>query len=726
MSLRNKMLITVSFAMIGGLLVFYVITQVVVLNDYKRLEEGLARDHAERVRNALDSQLEALSSSLGDWSYWTDTYNYIRGEYPEYIDIHVLPSNYESLRIDAMIFLDEEGDWFFGERYNARTQTKETIPPEIRQIILDTTDFHFIAGESNKFEDITSISSIGDRDYMIVARAILPGTQVGEPGGTLIWIRQIDNILINDLEEQTKSNIDLFKINAQGPEDVTQALSMINNNLFYITALSDTSIAGYTVIQDLHNNPVFVMRTVQPRIVYSQGTATTDQFFTIIIIFTALTAMTIIWQLDVQIIKPLERLQREVKRVKTSQDLEDRIVFNGQPEIESVANLINDLLVQNEGSHNELSRSQERLQTVVQSIPLILFTTDANGIITHVEGKGTELLSVPIEAQIGKPISRFYPPDSPMLSAHRNALDGAVSSIIIDFNNDLSFEVWLLPKRNADGVIGVALDYTERRQAERAMRDAIDAAEEANRAKSQFLATMSHELRTPLNAILNFSRFVHSGVVGPVNERQIEMLTKVETSGKHLLALINDVLDISRIEAGGLTLDISDQVDLQEIIQTVSQLGISLRENDVVEITTQVDENIPLIVGDKRRIQQIILNLFSNACKFTQEGSVTIKATREGHDVIISVNDTGVGIDPKDHEAIFEAFRQNEDGLKQGHGSGLGLAISRSLAHAHGGDLWLKSEIGIGSTFYVRLPIHSDELLETMRMNGTQIKSNQV
>ena len=255
-----------------------------------------------------------------------------------------------------------------------------------------------------------------------------------------------------------------------------------------------------------------------------------------------------------------------------------------------------------------------------------------------------------------------------------------------------------------------------RHDAEESRQEAEEArheAEEANQLKSQFLATVSHELRTPLNAILNFSKFVSSGRMGEVNERQVNALNNVVGSGDHLLALINDILDISKIESGSLKLYIEPEIDLQKMIRLVVATGESLLHEKPVKIIANVDENMPSIACDRQRIHQILLNLVSNACKFTESGQITIAAKPSDNNmVMVSVKDTGSGIPAEDHEKIFDVFTQAERGIAQGEGTGLGLAISKRLAEAHHGSLSVESKEGQGSTFFLRLPISNLEVVD--------------
>src|SRR5579859_7725891 len=240
------------------------------------------------------------------------------------------------------------------------------------------------------------------------------------------------------------------------------------------------------------------------------------------------------------------------------------------------------------------------------------------------------------------------------------------------------------------------------------LQKAKDAAEQANQVKSTFLANMSHELRTPLNAILNFTAFISDGLMGPVNDEQAESLQKVINSARHLLNLINDVLDITKIEVGMMELFIED-VDLKINLKSVLSVTKGLTKDKPIQLITEIDNNLPIIQGDRRRIQQVFLNLISNAVKFTQQGSITVRAYAQNEEVHVSVTDTGIGIAPDKQHLVFESFRQINSGLSETPGTGLGMPISKHFVEAHGGQLWFESEVGVGTTFHVVLPIHTSE-----------------
>ncbi len=228
----------------------------------------------------------------------------------------------------------------------------------------------------------------------------------------------------------------------------------------------------------------------------------------------------------------------------------------------------------------------------------------------------------------------------------------------------------------------------------------------ANKHKSEFLANMSHELRTPLNAIIGFSEVLQERMFGDMNEKQDEYINDIHGSGKHLLSLINDILDLSKVEAGRMELELAT-FDVPSAIDNALTLIKERAGRHGIQLQAEVDSGITEIKGDERKFKQILLNLLSNAVKFTPEGGrITVAARPVDSMVEVSVTDTGIGIAPDDCEAVFEEFRQvGTDYTKKAEGTGLGLALTRKFVELHGGKIWVTSEVGKGSTFAFTLPV---------------------
>jgi GAF domain-containing protein len=229
--------------------------------------------------------------------------------------------------------------------------------------------------------------------------------------------------------------------------------------------------------------------------------------------------------------------------------------------------------------------------------------------------------------------------------------------------------------------------------------------EAASRHKSEFLANMSHELRTPLNAILGFSEVLAERMFGEVNEKQAEYLQDILSSGRHLLSLINDILDLSKVEAGRLELELG-RFHLPTALDNALTLVRERATRHGITLTKAVDPGVGDIVADERKVKQVLLNLLSNAVKFTPEGGqVGVTATAAVDDITITVSDTGIGIASEDQAAIFEEFRQvGRDDARKQEGTGLGLTLAKKFVELHGGRIWVQSQVGQGSTFSFTLP----------------------
>jgi signal transduction histidine kinase len=229
----------------------------------------------------------------------------------------------------------------------------------------------------------------------------------------------------------------------------------------------------------------------------------------------------------------------------------------------------------------------------------------------------------------------------------------------------------------------------------------------ANEHKSQFFANMSHELRTPLNGILGFAELLLDGLYGTLPEKALEIVGRMQKDGKHLLGLINDVLDISKIEAGQLSLTF-DEYSLQGLVEAVITSTGVLAQTKGIELKAVISPDLPVGYGDERRLTQVLLNIVGNAIKFTDAGSVEVHASAIGDHFVIAVRDTGPGIPAADHDRIFEDFQQIDNSItRQKGGTGLGLSIARRLLSAHGGRIDLRSTPGAGSTFTIFLPIRA-------------------
>lgn len=361
-------------------------------------------------------------------------------------------------------------------------------------------------------------------------------------------------------------------------------------------------------------------------------------------------------------------------------------------------------------AEESLREREAYLRTIIEHMPVDFFSIDSNLYYT-MQSPTSKLAIGDVIGQRADEIEVAENLRQAWLDELRQVLAGEtvqheydIETLAGDIRTYLSNVAPVYVEGDIIAAIGTSLDISEQKRASMELQDAKERAEDADRLKSAFLATMSHELRTPLNSIIGFTGILLQKLAGPINEEQTKQLGMVQTSARHLLDLINDILDISKIEADQLEV-VFEPFSLADLIQEVTDAAIPLSREKGLDLDVHIDSTIEEIHSDRRRIGQIITNLLSNAIKFTEFGSVRVSCTDDDEHVILSVQDTGIGISADDQVRLFIPFQQVDTGLTRKYeGTGLGLSICRRLTEKLGGTIGVKSEPDHGSTFTVRLP----------------------
>ncbi len=387
-------------------------------------------------------------------------------------------------------------------------------------------------------------------------------------------------------------------------------------------------------------------------------------------------------------------------------------------------------------SHAKAEDARRTVDRILESVTDAFVSLDRTWRYTYVNERAARIFGRTREQLLGKHIWTEFPEGvgQPFHLAYERAMREGVQIQLEEYYPpyDRWFENRIYP--HEDGISIVFQDITERKRAERALieakadlerkveertselQSALMRAEAADQVKSAFLATMSHELRTPLNSIIGFTGIILQGLAGPLNEEQAKQLGMVRNSARHLLDLINDVLDISKIEAGQMAVKFAP-FDLRASVNRVVESVAPMAERKGLPLRVTVPDTLPAMASDQRRVEQILLNLLNNAIKFTEHGGVTliVDEVREVRGqpepgIRLRVQDTGIGIKAQDLGTLFQPFRQVDTGLTRQHeGTGLGLAICRRLADLLGGEISAESTWGVGSVFTVTLPLNPEE-----------------
>ncbi|MEM7120743.1 MAG: PAS domain S-box protein [Pseudomonadota bacterium] len=368
-----------------------------------------------------------------------------------------------------------------------------------------------------------------------------------------------------------------------------------------------------------------------------------------------------------------------------------------------------------------LAESQQMLKTVIDETPAVINLKDVDGRFILANPAQAEFYGLEPDELTGKAIDEIADTEyaAKTRSRDRQVIEGGAPLLgFEDTSRDasgrlLTYYTTKVPLAEADGrvraVLTISHDITLRKEAEIAMRDAKEQAELANQAKSRFLANMSHELRTPLNAILGYTELITDGIYGEVPEQVTKVVDRVSKNGRNLLGLINDVLDLSKVEAGQFKLSL-DAYAMGEVVESVIASVEPLAREKDLDLNWSVPSDLPVGHGDSHRLSQVLTNLVGNAIKFTESGEISVTVEVDNADFLVRVRDTGPGIDEGDHEAIFGEFQQaDSSSTREQGGTGLGLTISRRFVNMHGGRLWVESELGRGATFLFTVPIRAEQ-----------------
>ena len=436
--------------------------------------------------------------------------------------------------------------------------------------------------------------------------------------------------------------------------------------------------------------------------------------------------------------KPILQLAETTAKISESQDFTVKLKPPGKDEIGTLYLRFNHLMAQllkRQKERDEAEKEITFLAQVLRNINEAVTITDLEDKIIFVNQAFLKAYGYSEEELIGNSINIIRSPGNPPELIEKilpETLKGGWQGELLNRRKDgTEFPILLFTTIIKDNggqplaLVGISTDITERKKTEEELRlhrhhleELVaqrtaelevekERAQSADRLKSAFLATMSHELRTPLNSIIGFTGILLHEHPGPLNDEQKKQLGMVQQSSRHLLSLINDVLDISKIEAGQLKLNIQE-FSLLEVIQKVLESTTQFADKKNIKLKVAIGGNIGQITSDKLRVQQMLINLVNNAIKFTDAGSVTIKCYKVDKFVKIQVIDTGIGIEEDKLEQLFKPFSQIDTGLTRKHeGTGLGLSICKKLTEMLNGSIKVKSMFGTGSTFTVTLPVNN-------------------
>jgi len=703
----SKKLLIVIFTMFALLTVLLIIAaHTILLSSYYDLETRDTIKNTEKIEQAIAWEALSIDRTARDWGFWDDTYKFVDTLSPEYIESNLDDSTLYDLDLNVMLFINKSGVLVYPMSVDLVNMTNVPVP----EGLLKQIDSGTLTTRENT-DQIQGIILLDEGPMLIVARPILTSFGEDPSAGTLILGKYIDNFYISSLEERTQTSLSFYTTNEEMPSDFQEVFDeAASNDGSAVKILGSDRVAGYFMLRNTTGEPVALMRADYPRDLYAQGKNTLGYIYVFLLLSGLVIGTATKFSLDSLLVSRLITIDGFLENVKREKDISKRLEVEGEDEIHRLSKGINEMLSSIRLAEQELKAREYEKKFILDSLEEMVVLRDPNFKILWANRAALNNKDLLMDGAESPAADSPEAPDTDNIPKSRNLPAPDCEDYELTSSEG---KTWLIRSKpvcdeigNRIAVLETGVEITERKNYEIELFRAKQEAEVANRAKSAFLANMSHELRTPLNSIIGFSDLLYEKVYGELNPKQTRYVGNISNSGKHLLNLINEILDLSKVEAGSFELHYS-AFWMAEVFAEVRDMTFPFATSKGLKIALEIESNLPRIYADKERILQVLTNLVTNAIKFSSEnGSIRVKAAQMDSFLKITVADDGIGIAAADHEKLFKPFSQiDSSSSKKYQGTGLGLALVKKIVQLHGGTVWFESEAGRGSIFGFSIPL---------------------
>lgn len=706
MALRIKTLVVIggTFAvLIGGI---YAILQSTLLRRFDLEEREHTRQTMQWVLDGIAAELASLHAKASKWAHRDETYAFMQGAQPDFVQTHLAEENFSNLRLNLMLFIHPSGRLVWGSSYDLQTQKKGPVPPSLRQ--------HFASAGPLRHHPHLASSAMGllvlpEGVELVSCWPILTSQATGPSRGILIWGRPLTEVL-RQLEEALCLPLTWRRVEDSSlPPDfqAARAALSVGSTLITVHSRSETSVAGYALLKDIYGQPALILRVDQPRTVHQQGQAFARYLILSLLAVVVACGSVVVGFLEKMVLFRLARLSWEVGRIGARQELSARVSVQGRDELSELAGAINRMIESLEQAERERQRFEARYRKLVEQMPAVTY------IAAFDPANSTVYVSPQIQSMLGFSESEWqadpalwsrqlHPEDRERVLAERARSYAQREPFRAEYRlrSRAGPFVWVLDEAvllyedngQPFAFQGVMMDVTDRKQVEEELA-------RSNQELQQFAYIASHDLREPLRAVVGYLQLLQKRYGDQLHAEAHRFIERALAATFRMDNLTRDLLAYSRVNTRGQPLQ---PVDCEYVLeQTLANLQVAIQESGA-KVT---HDPLPKVQADPSQLGQVFQNLIGNALKFRREEAphVHIGAERNGTHWRFFVKDNGIGIDPQYAERIFVIFQRLHSRQKY-EGTGIGLAICKRIVERHGGRIWVESEPGKGSTFFFTLP----------------------
>jgi|GEM_PF-1424464 len=751
MGLRRATILLTGLTLAVLLVALYAASRFIILDRFVVLENEITSHNVERGVNALRARVAQLGLLATDWANWDDAYEFVAEPGEAFVQSNLTLETFANQGLDAILFFDARGELVWGRFREPGQPEPGVLPQPLREAFESAVKRLFDADGGTPRDGLLLLPQGA---CLVAIHPILKSDATGPNRGYLLMGSHFGDAEVSRLSQITRLDLSFVPMTASSLDvETTEALRGTDGpDPVVRTSPKDSETAGYALIRDIFGEPALLMSMTMPRDIYRQGQDMLRYTLAAIFLAGLAFAAVLLIFLERRVISRLAILERQSGAIGVRREGERRVALSGNDELARLSDSINNMLVR-------LAKTQEALEISEGKYRSLFLNTATAMILVNTETSLIELVNAEFERLSGfsredvehRKSWKDFTLDFDALAIEdyfrrrtgaERSTPGGIDCRFQGRDQEIRYVTLTVAMiAGTDLCIVSMIDLTDRKRAEEALaefnrklerlvaertsaledkaRELVEANNrlmELDRLKSAFLSSVSHELRTPLTSIRGFATLIRKDLSRMATSSQgvtgkyVRISDNVEIIIKEsdrLTTLLNDFLDLSKIESGRMEwrdtrLPVSDLV-----ARGVDAVRGLFEDKHSICLALDVPDDLPDLYADPDRMLQVLINLLSNAAKFTDKGVVRIAAARDGDGLRLSVSDEGIGVPEEDLESIFGKFRQSARGdilENKPQGTGLGLAICRNIIRHYGGRIWAESEVGRGSTFHVFLP----------------------